>query len=150
MIQIEKAMMTKIMEMVEAKINKFQRGPFSAQAQQKDLIKVHLLFTDHNLWLAIRYYMLDAMDTLGPMLFVLFALAVLLFVLRRRISPDMLAALAFLVPLTFYISSLYGGQAALFLPHAVPANAPYQLFNARARYPLLSDSVLPRSMMERT
>lgn len=101
----------------------FQRGPFSAQA--------HLLYTYHDLWQAIRYYLIDAIDTLGPILFVLTVIAVLVFVLRRRISPDMLATLAFLAPFAFYISSLYSGQASLFLPQAVPANAPYHLFNAR-------------------
>ena len=109
----------------------FQRGPYSAQAQQKYFIQEHLLYTYHNLWQSIRYFMIGSMVTLGPLLFVLSIIAVLIFVFRRRITLDMFAALAFLVPFAFYIASLYSGQAAFFVPQAVPANAPYPLFNTR-------------------
>jgi hypothetical protein len=43
----------------------------------------------------------------------------------------MLASLAFLIPFGFYVVSLYTGQVTLFVPEAVPANAPDHLFNAR-------------------
>jgi cellulose synthase/poly-beta-1,6-N-acetylglucosamine synthase-like glycosyltransferase len=109
----------------------FQHGPFSAQAQQADLLKDHLLYTYHNLWQSIRYYTFACIDTLGPVLFGLGILSVPIFLLRRCKSIDILGALPFLVPFGFYILSLYSGQASLYLPNAVPANAPYHLFNVR-------------------
>jgi hypothetical protein len=109
----------------------FQHGPFSAEAQQLDLIHAHLLYTYHNLGEAIRYYMIDCSDTVGFFLLVLGAVALLLFFMQRRFTPETLATLAFLVPIPFYILSLYTGQASLYLPTAVPGYAPYHLFNAR-------------------
>ncbi len=109
----------------------FQRGPFSAQAQQKELISAHLLYTYHDPLQSIRYYMIDCIDTLGPVLFTLCILAIIVFVLHRRFTPEALAALAFLIPVPFYVFSLYTGQASLYLPEAVPGYASYQLFNAR-------------------
>lgn len=109
----------------------FQRGPFSAQAQQRELINAHLLYTYHDLAQAIRYYVIDCIDTLGPILCVLLILAVVTFVVQRRITPETLAALAFLVPIPYYMFSLYSGQASLYLPEAVPGYSPYQIFNAR-------------------
>jgi len=109
----------------------FQRGPFSAQAQQKDLLRDHLLYTYHSVWEAVRYYTLACIDTMGPVLFVLGVLSVAIFLFRRRWSMDILGALPFLVPFGFYVLSLYSGQASLYLPEAVPAHAPYHLFNVR-------------------
>ena len=109
----------------------FQSGPFSAEAQQRDLINAHLLYTYHNLGQAIRYYTIDCIDTIGPILLVLAAFAVIVFLIQRRITPETLAALAYLVPIPYYMFSLYSGQASLYLPEAVPGYAPYLLFNAR-------------------
>ncbi len=109
----------------------FQRGPFSAQAQQRDLINSHLLYTYHDVYQSIRYYLIDCIDTVGPILFVIGVVAVLVFLWRRRLAPEMFAALSFLVPIPFYILSLYTGQASLYLPTAVPGYATYTLFNAR-------------------
>ncbi len=109
----------------------FQRGPFSAQSQQRDLINSHLLYTYHDIVQSIRYYLIDCIDIVGPILFALGVIALLVFLWRRRFTSEMFAALAFLVPIPFYIVSLYSGQASLYLPTAVPGYAPYQLFNAR-------------------
>jgi hypothetical protein len=43
----------------------------------------------------------------------------------------MLASLVFLSPFVFYVISLYGGQAAIYVPLAVPANFEHQIYNAR-------------------
>ena len=109
----------------------FQRGPFSAQSQQRDLINAHLLYTYHDIVQSVRYYLIDCIDIVGPILFALGVIALIVFLWRRRFTPEMFAALAFLVPIPFYIVSLYTGQASLYLPTAVPGYAPYQLFNAR-------------------
>lgn len=112
----------------------WQHSSFSSQAQQQQLIKLKLLFTYHNLWQSIRTYSIDSMLNVGSILFVLAAIAVVVFFLRRRITPEMLAASAFLVPFVFYVFSLYQGQAALFAPGASPAHAPHSMSFYNARY----------------
>jgi hypothetical protein len=56
---------------------------------------------------------------------------VLLFVIRRRLTAEMLATLVFLAPFAFYVISLYGGQAAIYIPGAVPPYFDQQIYNAR-------------------
>jgi len=114
----------------------FQHSSYSSQGQQQILIRLHLLFTYHNLWQSLRTFALDSMLNVGAIAFVLAAVAVVIFYLRRRITPDMLAASAFLVPFAFYVVSLYTGQAALFVPGASPsfAHAAGNLTNYNARY----------------
>ncbi|GCE31706.1 hypothetical protein KDA_71900 [Dictyobacter alpinus] len=109
----------------------WQRGPFSSQTQQMALLKEHILFTYHNLWQSIRYFGLDASSNVGPVFFVIGLGAIALFYLRRRISIDMVVGIALLSPFFFYIISLYGGQAAIYVPDAVPASAPNPWYNAR-------------------
>jgi len=90
-----------------------------------------VLFTYHDLWQSIRYYSIDSMLNVGPMLFVLAVIAVVAFALRQRLSAEMLAALILLAPFAFYVISLYGGQAALYVPGAVPTDFNQPLYNAR-------------------
>jgi Dolichyl-phosphate-mannose-protein mannosyltransferase len=109
----------------------FQRGPYSSQAQQRSLIDAHVLFTYHDLWQSIRYFAIDCMQNVGPTLFVLGVIAVVIFALRRGLTSEMLAGLIFLVPFVFYVVALYGGQAAIYAPGAVAPNFAHQLYNAR-------------------
>lgn len=109
----------------------FQNGPFSSQAQQQALLQAHILFTYHDLWRSALTYLVASAQTVGPILLMLGLMAFVVFVVRQRLSPAMLAALTFLVPFAFYILSLYGGQAALYVPGVVPASAPRALYNAR-------------------
>ena len=109
----------------------FQNGPFSSQSQQQALLQGHILYTYHDLWQSARYYLIASAETVGPILFVLGYIALVAFALRQRLSPAMLASLTFLAPFAFYTLSLFGGQAALYVPGAVPANAPHVFYNAR-------------------
>jgi hypothetical protein len=109
----------------------FQRSEYSAQAQQQLIIASGQLFTYHNVIEALRYFGYGVIDTIGPALFVLGIIAVGLFILRRRFAPDALVALTLLVPTAFYVFSLYSGQAAFYVPQAVPANFSHQMFNLR-------------------
>jgi Dolichyl-phosphate-mannose-protein mannosyltransferase len=136
----------------------FQDGPFSSQAQQKSLIDAHVLFTYHDLWQSLRYYTIDAMQNLGPVLFVCGIVAVVIFIWRRRLTPEMLAGLVYLSPFVFYVVSLYGGQAAIYVPGAVPANFAHQIYNARYGVEVVAPaavfiatlvSVLPRGLLQR-
>jgi hypothetical protein len=109
----------------------FQHSQFSSEAQQRSLLNSHILYTYHNLYQAIRFYLIDCIDTVGPLLFGIATLALLVFLVQRRLKPETFAALVFASPILFYMIALYTGQAALYLPTAVPGYAPYTLYNAR-------------------
>ena len=109
----------------------FLNGPYSSQIMQAPLIKAGVVETYHNLGQAIRYYTVISAETLGPVIFILAVVAVIVFVARRRLSPEVIASLVFLVPFVFYIMSLYGGQAVEYAPHAVPAHVSTLFYNDR-------------------
>jgi hypothetical protein len=109
----------------------WQHSAFSSQAQQTELYHANQLFTYHNLWQSIHTYLLDSIQNVGPVLFALGGLAVILLVLQRRPVAEKLLAVAFLMPFAFYVISLYGGQASIFVPGAAPAHSTNQLFNTR-------------------
>ena len=109
----------------------FQHSVFSSQAIQLQLLRSGTLYAYHKPLLALKTYMLDATDTVGPMLFITAIAAFFLFFVRRRISPDLLAVLAFVSPFAFYVISIYSGQAIVWIPGAVPAKAAVQLYNVR-------------------
>jgi hypothetical protein len=109
----------------------FAHSQFSSEAQQQNTLQTHMLYTYHDLWQSARAYLFASIETLGPVLFALGAIAVIVFVLQRRLSADMLAALAFLTPFPFYLVALYVGQAPLFVPWSVPVHSIHLWWNAR-------------------
>src|SRR5438105_1688503 len=109
----------------------FQRGIYSSQAQQFELLAQNKLYTYHNAWQALRYYTIDSEQTIGLILSTLAVVALVWFVLRYRFIPGTLGALVFLVPFAFYIVTLYGGQATIWVPGANPAGAPVYMYNVR-------------------
>jgi cellulose synthase/poly-beta-1,6-N-acetylglucosamine synthase-like glycosyltransferase len=109
----------------------FQNGQYSSQAAQMALLHSGGLYTYHNVWLSVKTYTLDVMYSFGNVLAIVAAFAFVVFFIRRRFSPTMLAALAFVSPFAFYILSLYSGQAAIWVPGAVPATAHIQFYNVR-------------------
>ncbi len=88
-------------------------------------------YTYHNLWQSISVYIILSLKTVGPILFVLAAIAIVIFVFRRRLAPDMFGAMAFLTPFVFYILICYFGQDTIFLPGVGPANTSRFLWNVR-------------------
>ena len=109
----------------------WQRGPFSSQQMQLTLVKAGILYTYHNAWQALRYFTLDTAANVGLVTFILGVIGLAVFVWRRRLTGETVAILGFWMPFVFYVVALYSGQAAIFLPAAVPGNAPYTLYNAR-------------------
>ncbi len=109
----------------------FQHGPYSAQAQTTIFLQTHPLETYHNLFQSVRYFTLLSIDTVGPILFLLAAFSLVVLAFRRRLAPETFAVLIFLVPFCFYVLSLYTGQANLYIPQVVPANAAEKIFNVR-------------------
>src|SRR2546428_1888731 len=109
----------------------FQHGPYSSQEQQLAFLRANTLYTYHDLLQSFRYYTQLSIDTLGPIIFVMAALAVVNFASHHRSSAVLFGALAFLTPLVCYIVSLYTGQVVLYVPETVPDNALQHLYNAR-------------------
>lgn len=88
-------------------------------------------YTYHELLRSILSYILTSLETIGPILFALAAIAVFVFVFRRRLAPDTFGAMAFLTPFVFYILIFYFGQDTLFLPGFGPANTSHYVWNVR-------------------
>jgi hypothetical protein len=109
----------------------FQHSKFSSETMQATLQQAHILYTYHNLGEATRYFTVDTIINVGPIIALLGAVGIVLFLLRRRVVPETVAGLLCLFPFPFYVFSLYSGQAAMYLPQTVPSGAPYQLYNAR-------------------
>jgi hypothetical protein len=107
----------------------FLSGSFSSQAQTESFIRDGFADTYHNLWQSIRTYAVAAAESIGPVLLALGALAVILFLIRRRLSIDALAAGTMLVPFAFYVVAFVLGQDVMYVPHA--SHPPYFFYNAR-------------------
>ena len=88
-------------------------------------------YTYHHLLQSILSYMLTSLETVGPILFVPVAIAIVVFVFRRRLAPDMFGSMAFLTPFFFYILILYFGQDTIFVPGVGPATTSHYLWNVR-------------------
>ncbi len=107
----------------------FLSGSFSSQAQTQSFIHGGFADTYHNLWQSLRTYSLATAESIGPVLFALGVLAVVLFLIRRRLSDDALAASTVVVPFMFYVAAFFLGQDVMYIPHA--NHPPYYLYNAR-------------------
>jgi hypothetical protein len=107
----------------------FLSGSFSSQAQTEAFIQGGYADTYHNLWETLRYYSVAAAESIGPALFALGALAVILFLIRRRLSNEALAATTILIPFAFYCVAFFLGQDVMYVPHAT--HPPYFMYNAR-------------------
>lgn len=70
----------------------------------------------HDPLLALQFALNACITTLGPIFFALALLALLLFVVRRRLSPETIAATAFLVPFAFSLLYLQSGLSAWLAP----------------------------------
>ncbi len=98
---------------------------------REQLLPLSMFYTYHNLWESVRYYSFAVVDILGPMLSVLLLLGMFAFVARRRVTSDMLVVIVLLAPFAFYALAFAFGNIPILVPEAVPANAPYHLFNVR-------------------
>jgi hypothetical protein len=91
-------------------------------------IRDHLLYPYHDVWAAIYSYALDTIEITGPVFCVLAIVASAIFILHHRLKPETMAILVLFLPFAFYVTSLYSGQAALFMPGLGSNNT---LFNVR-------------------
>lgn len=107
----------------------FLSGSFSSQAQTQAFIRGGYADTYHNLWQSIRTYSLASAESIGPVLFALSVVAVVIFMVRRRFASDALGAATVLVPFAFYVAAFFLGQDVMYIPFA--SHPPYFLYNAR-------------------
>jgi len=88
-------------------------------------------FAYHNLWQAIRFYTIDASQTVGIMLLVLAAVGVIWLMVHARFTPTTIAAFVFLMYFPFYIAAQYTGDAIIWLPGANPPGTHLPLYDVR-------------------
>ena len=108
----------------------FLDGTYSSQSQTASFIHRGVADDYHNLWQSIRTYSIAVAESIGPALFILGILAVILFLYHRRFSNGALAATTMLVPFAFYLVAFFLGQDVMYIPFA---NHPpyYAFYNAR-------------------
>lgn len=107
----------------------FLSGPFSSAQQTKSFITHGYADTYHNLWKSVLTYSVASAESIGPAIFILGVVAVVVFFAAHRFSPEALAALTLLVPFAFYVVAFYTGQDVMYIPHA--DKPPYFFYNAR-------------------
>jgi cellulose synthase/poly-beta-1,6-N-acetylglucosamine synthase-like glycosyltransferase len=116
----------------------FQNGPQSAQAQTSVGINPLQANQTHNLPVDFQLYTLNTIETMGLALFLLAMIGLIVYLVKRWKSPEMLAALSFLAPFAFYVAAIYTGQSGLFDSKTVfyplgiiPFSQSPHLFNSR-------------------
>lgn len=107
----------------------FLSGSYSSQAQTKTFIAGGYANTYHSLWQSVRTYSIATAESIGPLVFALGIVAIVVFLSQRRFSADALAACSLLVPFAFYVVAFYLGQDVMYIPHA--NHPPYFFYNAR-------------------
>jgi hypothetical protein len=108
----------------------FLSGSYSSQNQTRTFILRGVASDYHNLWLSLRSYVFATAESIGPAILAIMVLAIAVFLLRRRLTGEVIASLTVLVPFAFYVVALYFGQDVLYVPHAdFPPLLTY--FNAR-------------------
>ncbi len=70
----------------------------------------------HTVWQSVNFAFQASVQTLTPVLFSIACLALVLFVARRRLAPETIASIAFLVPFIFSLLSLSSGYFVPFVP----------------------------------
>jgi cellulose synthase/poly-beta-1,6-N-acetylglucosamine synthase-like glycosyltransferase len=110
----------------------FQRGAYSAQTAQQSFLAQDALPTYHNAFQSIRYFSLTVFSTLGVVILILAALALLLMVFRERRLTVILLLASALLPALFYTFSLYTGQIIIYIPSAITEHMDLRhFFNVR-------------------
>src|SRR5260370_9031199 len=89
-------------------------------------------YTYHNMQESILAYMVLSIKTIGPILFVLAFIAIVVFVFRFRRTPSIIVGtVAFLTPFAFYFVTFYTGQVTIYLPGIGPPTTWDYLWNVR-------------------
>jgi cellulose synthase/poly-beta-1,6-N-acetylglucosamine synthase-like glycosyltransferase len=96
----------------------FQHGPYSAESQQFAWLHHGALPTYHHPLLDLRVYIIDTGQTIGWSLLIFAVIGLALAVLLYRERQEYFILPVMLVPLGFYIITLYTGQSIISLPGA--------------------------------
>src|SRR5579883_1063933 len=113
----------------------FIHARFGTQAQSS-------LLTTHHLWQTLQFYGTTSLETLGPVLSVLVALSLVVFLIRYCFKPEMFAALTLLVPFGLYVAAMYSGHISLILPSTDSIYMQDYLFRARLGAELVAPSAI--------
>lgn len=85
----------------------------------------------HDVWQPLRFYMLVAFETLGPVLIALMLIAIVVFLVRWAFKPEVFAAPVILAPTVLYAAAMYSSLVMLALPLPFPLDTQDLLFKAR-------------------
>lgn len=111
----------------------FERGPFSARAQQSQLDQLGLLLTRHCLPRSISTYTWTLADMFGAAVLAVAFAGLLALLWRRGLSTSAVFVYMLFTPIVFFIVTLWLGQTAIRSAHTLPAG----LFNLRFASPVL-------------
>lgn len=109
----------------------FSHSEFSAKSQQNSWLARGELPAYHNVWVSIQYYAVTAATNIGPILTAASIIALVLFVLDKRMRERLFIVFILMVPFIFNTATLYLGQSVIFIPSLTPASYEWTLFNVR-------------------
>ncbi len=94
----------------------FAFGPYSAHAQQEQLLEAGNLATKGNLWLSAKIYFFALIYSTGALTLAFGAIGAVLFFLNDKVKESVkFGASALMAPLAFNILALYFGFSVLFI-----------------------------------
>ena len=109
----------------------FTNSQFSAKSQQQAFLQRGMLTAFHNLPLSSIQYLATVMETVGILVFGLSIVALIVFLIDKKIKNRFYFVLILLTPLIFNVLTLFLGQSIIFIPDVTPASFEWRLFNVR-------------------
>ncbi len=109
----------------------FTHSQFSASSQQNSWFARGELPAYHNIPVALLYYTVTSMQSVGTLLAYIALIGMFLFALDRQMQHRKLILLVLLVPFFFNVLTLFLGQSVIFLPGITPITFDWTLFNVR-------------------
>jgi cellulose synthase/poly-beta-1,6-N-acetylglucosamine synthase-like glycosyltransferase len=109
----------------------FLGGQTASAIEQMPRVRKDAWYLSHDVWHSLLSYTAASVETIGPLLFGLALVALVVWLFRRWKRPEMFGALVSLTPFAFYLGALYTGQTMIFVPGIGPAGSQPLLYNAR-------------------
>lgn len=109
----------------------FTNSPFSAKSQQQAWLIRGQLPAYKNWYQSFLYYAVTALANAGNLMFGLGIAGLVWFLFFGKGKNKLFMICALLVPLLFYVITLYLGQSVIFIPQLTPTSFTWRLFNVR-------------------
>jgi hypothetical protein len=109
----------------------FTNSQFSAKSQQQGFQARGELPAFHDMPVSLQYYSVTTMATSGILVFVMFAIASVVFLRDKSIKYRVFMFILLMTPFIFNALTLFMGQSIIFIPHLTPVDYQWRLFNVR-------------------